>query len=37
LGYPWLSTGSPYKGFGGVTVYGSNNEVYDVFEYNPIN
>ena len=34
--YPWLSNTSPYTA-SGVTIYGSNNEVCDVFEYNPIN
>jgi len=29
--YPWLSSSSPYTRLGGVTVYGSNNEVCDEF------
>jgi len=29
--YPWLSSSSSYTGIGGVTVYGSGNEVCDTF------
>ena len=29
--YSWLSSGYPYTGIGGVTIYGSNNEVCDTF------
>jgi len=29
--YPWLSSSSPYTGLGGVTIYGSGNEVCDTF------
>ena len=29
--YPWLHYSSPYIGIGGVTIYGSNNEVCDTF------
>ena len=29
--YPWLSGSSPYTGIGGVTIYGSGNQVCDVY------
>ena len=34
--YPWLSGVSPYTGIGGVTIYGSGNEVCETIIFDPI-